>query len=238
MANNPNKHTKEHLAEIIRSINLHGQMVPVLINSQKQLITGEGRYLASKQMKCRYIAALTIENLPPEALRAYRIADNQLTRTSQFDFTILQDEFKFLYDFKILGTDLGFSTIQVDKILNYQIVESTQKEKTKAAKEDMANWENKDIPKRVQYGELWRCGDSFVLCANSLDSASFEFLMQGEQAQVVVTDAPYNVPIAGHVCGLGKTKHEEFSMASGEMSPEEFKINFVTPYMQNCIKFA
>lgn len=48
----------------------------------------------------------------------------------------------------------------------------------------------------------------------------------------------YNVPIAGHVCGLGKTKHEEFVMASGEMTPEEFEVNFVTPYMQNCIKFA
>jgi DNA modification methylase len=39
---------------------------------------------------------------------------------------------------------------------------------------------------------------------------------------MVFTDPPYNVPIAGHVGGLGRIKHREFVMASGEMSGEEF----------------
>ncbi|MEQ8694510.1 MAG: DNA methyltransferase [Gammaproteobacteria bacterium] len=43
---------------------------------------------------------------------------------------------------------------------------------------------------------------------------------------MVFTDPPYNVPIDGHVCGLGSVKHEEFIMASGEMSEAEF-INFL-----------
>ena len=46
--------------------------------------------------------------------------------------------------------------------------------------------------------------------------------MGGERARMVFTDPPYNVPIDGHVGGLGKTKHREFAMASGEMSPAEF----------------
>ena len=46
--------------------------------------------------------------------------------------------------------------------------------------------------------------------------------MRGELAQMAITDPPYNVPIAGHVCGNGKVKHEEFAMASGEMSSTEF----------------
>jgi len=39
---------------------------------------------------------------------------------------------------------------------------------------------------------------------------------------MVFSDPPYNVPVDGHVGGLGKVHHEEFAMASGEMSQEEF----------------
>jgi hypothetical protein len=39
---------------------------------------------------------------------------------------------------------------------------------------------------------------------------------------MVFTDPPYNVPIAGHVGGLGSVQHREFAMASGEMSQAEF----------------
>ena len=37
---------------------------------------------------------------------------------------------------------------------------------------------------------------------------------------MVFTDPPYNVQIKGHVCGSGKVRHDEFVMASGEMSEE------------------
>ena len=47
-------------------------------------------------------------------------------------------------------------------------------------------------------------------------------LTGGEQAAMVITDPPYNVPIKGHVSGKGRTRHTEFAMASGEMSEEEF----------------
>ena len=46
--------------------------------------------------------------------------------------------------------------------------------------------------------------------------------MDGEQAQMVFTDPPYNVPIDGHVGGSGAIKHREFAMASGEMTEPEF----------------
>ena len=39
---------------------------------------------------------------------------------------------------------------------------------------------------------------------------------------MIFADPPYNVPIAGHVSGLGKVQHREFAMASGEMTPPEF----------------
>lgn len=49
-----------------------------------------------------------------------------------------------------------------------------------------------------------------VLCA-----ALFVFMAS-------ISDPPYNVPIDGHVCGLGRIRHREFAMGAGEMSPEDF----------------
>lgn len=61
--------------------------------------------------------------------------------------------------------------------------------------------------------------------------------MQGEKAQIIITDPPYNCSINGHVCGLGKIKHDEFENASGEMTEPEFA-EFISKFMQNLIKFS
>jgi DNA modification methylase len=47
-------------------------------------------------------------------------------------------------------------------------------------------------------------------------------LMGAERADMVFTDPPYNVPIEGHVCGLGSVHHRDFAFASGEMSEAQF----------------
>src|SRR4029077_13038763 len=50
----------------------------------------------------------------------------------------------------------------------------------------------------------------------------YELLLSGGRAELVFADPPYNVPINGHVCGLGGIQHREFAMASGDMSSEAF----------------
>lgn len=49
---------------------------------------------------------------------------------------------------------------------------------------------------------------------------------------MIFTDPPYNVPVKGHICGLDKVQHDEFVMASGEMSRTEFT-EFLTSAMTN-----
>jgi hypothetical protein len=46
--------------------------------------------------------------------------------------------------------------------------------------------------------------------------------MGTDLARMAFLDAPYNLPIAGHVSGLGKNQHRDFAMGVGEMSPAEF----------------
>ena len=69
-------------------------------------------------------------------------------------------------------------------------------------------------------GDLWVCGQHQLYCGDALDPASYRMLLRGVAADIVFTDPPYNVRVAGHVSQ--RTDAREFAMASGELSSEEF----------------
>jgi len=70
--------------------------------------------------------------------------------------------------------------------------------------------------------DLWLLDRHRLLCGDSRNRQTFDGLLQGERADLLFTDPPYNVPIDGHVCGLGRIRHREFAMGVGEMSSETF----------------
>jgi DNA modification methylase len=71
-------------------------------------------------------------------------------------------------------------------------------------------------------GDVWSLGNHRIICGDAREPETYERLLGGEKAQVVFTDPPFNVKVDGHVGGLGKVKHREFAMASGEMNRPEF----------------
>ena len=77
-------------------------------------------------------------------------------------------------------------------------------------------------PAVTKPGDLWVLNEHRLLCGDALKPEGYEVLLCGELAAVVFADPPYNVPIAGHVGGLGAFTHREFVMASGEMSDADY----------------
>jgi DNA modification methylase len=69
---------------------------------------------------------------------------------------------------------------------------------------------------------VWRLGVHRLLCGSALDCVSYRKVLGDELAAVVITDPPYNVRIEGNVSGMGKVKHLDFAMASGEMTEAQF----------------
>jgi DNA modification methylase len=88
-----------------------------------------------------------------------------------------------------------------------------------------------------QPGDLWLADQHRILCRNALTAESYQTLLGGERAKLIVTDPPYNVPIDGHVGGSGSVRHREFVMASGEMSPEQFE-TFLVIVATNMANFS
>ena len=163
------------------------------------------------------VPVLRIEHLTDEQKRAFALADNKIALNSDWDLEILQLDMKELSALD-LNFDLeitGFETAEIDLLIDGATAP------TKADRSDIVPERQAEAVSRL--GDLWLLGDHKLVCADACDKASYAELMDGEAARLVFTDPPYNVPIEGHVGGLGAVKHREFKMASGEMSPAEFE---------------
>ena len=77
-------------------------------------------------------------------------------------------------------------------------------------------------PAVSRQGDIWILDGHRIFCGDALKPESFATVLGEERAAVVFTDPPYNVPILGNVSGLGKVKHRDFQMASGEMTEAQF----------------
>jgi len=211
-------HSKKHIHQLANSIRRFGWTIPILIDAAGRIIAGDGRFEAAKLEGLTEVPTICIEDLSDAELRAYVIADNRLAELAGWDNEILAIELGELSTLD-LGFDLeitGFETAEIDLLIDGC---------ASANKNDPADLippvEDK-TPPVSRVGDLWLLGDHRLLCANALEPGSYDLLMAGTRARLVFTDPPYNVPIDGHVGGLGRTKHADFAMAAGEMGEAEF----------------
>lgn len=213
---NARHHTDEQIEAICHSFKKHGFVAPILVDEDNTIIAGHGRYLAAKKLKLKKIPAIRIAGLTNAQKRTYRIADNKLALMSSWDKKALKTELEQLMVLDTLEIeDTGFSTAEIDLVFDSSL-EDRSEEELKAL-EDLPN-----IPPVTRSGDIWILGKHRIICGSALRKATYELLMQDELADQIISDPPYNVGISGHVCGSGKIKHAEFSMASGEMSQQEF----------------
>jgi DNA modification methylase len=214
---NPRTHSKKQLRQIARSIEEFGFTNPLLIDHNCRIIAGHGRLEAAKLLGLNRVPVIRLENLSEDQIRAYVIADNKLAENAGWDRELLALELQYLSDIDVDFdvSVIGFETAEIDDLIG-------------ELRLDGANDSDNDIPPIVagpavtQAGDLWQIGPHRLICGDATDSAIYGHLLGDEKAQIVFTDPPYNVPIDGHVSGLGEVQHREFAMASGEMSEAEF----------------
>jgi DNA modification methylase len=216
-ANNARTHSKKQLRQIADSIELFGFTNPVLIDKDNVILAGHGRVEAAKQLNLDTVPCLRQDQMSDEQKRAYVLADNKLAENAGWDEELLAIELGALHELDLdFSLDItGFSIAEVDNL-----IEGTSIEEPGDPADD--HLPDVDVPARCKPGDLWQLGSHRLICGDSLDPQTISRLMVGEQARMVFTDPPYNVPIEGHVGNSGKIKHREFAMASGEMSQGEF----------------
>ena len=224
------KHPKKQIKKLVLSIVKLGYSNPIIITDNNVLISGYCRILAAQELEMTEIPAVVLSNVTETDANALRLLDNRLAEDSEWNFSVLKSEIEKLLKLDFELEDVGFEPLDYDKLLYEEQEEKTTHEK----EQDDASWLDANIPAIVKSGDLYRLGDHFVYCEDSLCEQSYEIVMQGETAQIVVTDPPYNCKINGFVCN---TRHKEFAMASGEMSNEQFA-GFLNTILKNLHNFS
>ena len=230
-ANNPRTHSRKQIEQLKRSIVEFGFVRPVLIDADDVIIAGHGTTQAALDLGMQDIPTVRADHLTPAQIRAYVIADNKLAENSGWDRTLLALELKELsLEYNLDVTLTGVELPEFDVLLE----ELMAGDKDKA---DDVPPIDADRPAVSRLGDIWKIGNHVLMCGDSTQVESYETLLKGEKAQMVFVDPPYNLRIEGHVSGLGKNRHREFAMASGEMSQSEFT-DFLQRIFRRLIDFS
>ena len=215
---NARTHSPKQIRQLAASIEEFGFTNPVLIDSNRRIVAGHGRVDAAKLLGLDTVPVICLDDLNEAQIRAYVIADNKLAENAGWDRELLGLELQYLTELEIDfdATITGFEVAEIDILVGELEVVADEDPADEVPEVDESE------PPVTRLGDLWQIGRHRLLCGDATDPDAYGRLLVGEQAQRVFTDPPYNVPIDGHVCGLGKVKHREFAMAAGEMSKAEF----------------
>ncbi len=232
--NNPNntrRHGRKQIEKLQRGIRKFGFLAPVIINDDGVLLAGHARIEAAALAGHASVPAVRASHLSPVEQRAFMLADNRLAELAIWDDEAVGRELQFLSD-QDIDFDfaaIGFDTPEVDFHLGNTTPPNSRDDAVSAF---MASQIAVSVP-----GDLWVLGDHFLHCGDALESSSYQALLGDDHPQMVFSDPPYNVPINGHVGGLGAIQHREFAMASGEMTSDQFTA-FLTVTFQHAAKFC
>src|SRR6202171_6116869 len=182
---NPRKHTREQIRAIARSIEAFGFNAPILIDKDKQIIVGEGRYEAAKFLGRAEVAVIRLDHLSKTQARAYMLADNKLSERSSWDDKALAVHLKELSELA-LEFDIeaiGFELPEIDfRIQSLDITEDA----------DRADEFNAAVgPAVSRIGDLWLLDDHRLYCRSALEAMAYDTLLGTAKAAAVFTGPPY-----------------------------------------------
>ena len=216
-ANNARTHSKKQIRQIAESIKRFGFTNPVLIADDNTIIAGHGRVEAARSIGMSEVPVRKLSHLSQDEVRAYILADNKLAENAGWDRDLLAIEMQGLIDLDFDIELLGFSTTEIDLTIAGETKNAGDADPVLDAIEPVAAG-----PATTRLGDLWKLGPHRLLCGDARSKEDVHHLCNGKQAALLFTDPPYNVPIDGHVTGLGRVRHREFALASGEMDAVTF----------------
>lgn len=225
----PRTHGNQQIKKLEKSIETFGFSVPLVIDKDDVIISGNAAYRAAKNLGLKEVPTVKLEHLTRAKRKAFILAVNKIAEESGWDNAILREDFQILIEEEF---DLSVTAFEIGEI---DVIMLDPEEDADENSEEGEFPNESAIPERVKPGDLWQLGNHKMICGDSLKDAVLKNLTNGKKANMVFCDPPYNVKVNGNVCAEGK--HEEFAMASGEMSEAEFT-GFLNSAMTNLVNYT
>lgn len=213
--------TPQQLERVTASIADLGFCTPILIADQV-IVDGHTRVAAAKELGLLEVPTIDCSHLSDTERRKLALALNRTAELGEWDIDLLKIEFAQLIELDVDLGSTGFSIQEQDIIL--------LDDEPCDGEEELSD---PPVTPVAQLGDVWELEGHRVICGSAIEPDVYEKLLGDQSVAAVLADFPYNVKIAGNVSGLGKKKHGEFQMASGEMSDAEF-----ASFLQTAITLA
>lgn len=167
---------------VMKSIEEFGFKVPIVIDKNGIIVTGHTRLKAAKKLGMKTVPCIVADDLTPEQIKAFRLADNKVAEAAEWDMELLNEELDGIIDIDM--SDFNFGDI-TDSPSSEDVVE-----------DDGENIELPSEPK-TRLGDIWMIGRHKLMCGDATSEDVLKRLMGGDKADMYLTDPPYNVAYEG-----------------------------------------
>nr|DAX21983.1 MAG TPA: adenine specific DNA methyltransferase [Caudoviricetes sp.] len=167
---------------VMKSIEEFGFKVPIVIDKNGTIVTGHTRLKAAKKLGMKTVPCIVADDLTPEQIKAFRLADNKVAEAAEWDMELLNEELDGIIDIDM--SDFNFGDI-TDSPSSEDVVED--------------DGENIELPRetKTRLGDIWVIGRHKLMCGDATSEDVLKRLMGGDKADMYLTDPPYNVAYEG-----------------------------------------
>lgn len=210
-ANNPRLNDNA-VDAVAASIKEFGFKVPIVVDRENVIINGHTRLKAAHKLGLKQVPCIVADDLTPQQVKAFRLADNKTSELAEWDMDKLDIELGEIPDIDM--SSFGFD-IEID-----DIEEGTE------VKEDEAP-EVKDGEPKAKRGDIYQLGRHRLMCGDSTSVDDINKLLDGNKIDLVYTDAPYGISIVNdktHKVGAGNiAKNKEYLQVKGDDTTDTAK---------------
>ena len=221
--NNP-RHNSKAVPAVKESILKFGFKVPLVIDKNNVIVCGHTRFYASKEIGLETVPCIIADDLTEEQINAFRLVDNRTSEFADWDFEKLAEELSELADFDL--EEFKFDDLMAGV--------TTEFLKENDVKEDDYDAEPPVEPK-TKYGDIYQLGSHRLMCGDSTKEEDVKKLMNGEKADLLLTDPPYNVDYSAKnkfLNKFNKGNHVQRHIINDNKSSNEF-YTFLLKVFQN-----
>ena len=177
--NNPRRNDGAVVA-VAESIRQCGYVAPIIVDEDGVILAGHTRYKALQKLGYKTADVLVKSGMTEEQKKKYRLLDNKTSELAQWDFELLADE---LADMDFYGLDLEWG---IDITGENECSDLPQDDEFQIVEPREA---------RTKRGDVYILGTHRVMCGDATSEDDVKTLMGGAQADLLLTDPPYNVAL-------------------------------------------
>ncbi len=208
-------HPRKQINKTKGFLEAHGQIPPIIASRDGEILHGEELWLALKERGDAWVEVIYINDKSPAELSAIRIALQRIPQDSKWDIENVRLVLNDLIEIDFDITLTGFDTHEVDTYLNLDIPEKNIEE----TGEDIPSIQGVAVSTP---GVIWQLNKHRIGCGDAKNTDLLAHVVNGQLADLCLTDPPYNIPVDGFISGKGRHRHREFVQGAGEFSGPEY----------------